>query len=915
MSVTPVTQTTAHGGTVAQNADGSFIYTPATNFSGADSFNYTLKDSAGLSAVGTAALAVNGSNLPPVAHADSFTGTQSHIITGNVMTNDTDPNGLAMSVVPTTLTTAHGSVAESTDGSFTYTPATGYMGTDSFNYTLQDTSGLTATGTATVSLGLPAGYSLVFAPSFSTLSLESSSNPNGTWDTIYPWATSGSANFSGRTLSSNNEAEYYSDPSVGVNPFSVNNGVLTITAAPATAAMLTTEAAANNGATLPYTSGLLTTDTSFAQTYGLYEITAKMPTGQGLWPALWMLPTSMAWPPEIDILEEIGNQPTTDYMTLHTGTSNTAIGTTTQVAMTTGFHTYAVDWEPTTITFYVDGKQISQSATPADMHQPMYMLMNLAVGGTGSWPGAPNSSTVFPAQMQISSVQVYASPNTIADFNKVGVQTTVTTPPPANQPPVANPDSFTGAENKTITGNVITNDTDPNGLALSVTAATITTAHGGTVVQNANGTFTYTPAANFTGTDTYSYTLKDSAGISSNGAVTLKVNAPANLPPVANPDSFTGQQNHAITGNVMTNDTDPNGLALSVAPGTFATTHGGILLINAAGSFTYTPATGFAGTDTVYYTLGDSAGLKSSGLVTLNVNASQTPPVAVPDSFTGQQNHAITGNVMTNDTDPNGLALSVAAATLTTAHGAAVIENIDGTFTYNPAANFTGADSFNYALKDSAGLSSTGTVNITVNAPTADLTIPAAVVQALHGVVPVPTMIGTSGNDYLDGVHGSFNNVILGLAGNDTLMGHDGKDILIGGSGNDKLSGYWGNDILYSGGGNSKLDGGPGDDILISCSGQNTLTGGAGKDVFVFVEQKALNIHDIIADFSPLEDKLDIHALLGSAGTANLATTPTGKTGLYVDPDGAGSAPSYLVTTFEGTSTVTTHTILHDILV
>ena len=400
--------------------------------------------------------------------------------------------------------------------------------------------------------------------------------------------------------------------------------------------MLATEAAANGGKTLPYTSGMLTTYSSFAQTYGLYEITAKMPGGQGLWPALWMLPTSGAWPPEIDILEEIGNQPTTDYMTLHTGTGNTAIGATTQVAMTTGSHTYAVDWEPVNITFYVDGKQVVQYATPADMHQSMYLIMNLAVGGVGSWPGAPNSSTVIPAQMQISSVQVYASPNTIADHNKVGVQTTPTPtpppPPPANMPPVAKPDDFTGEKNHTVTGNVLVNnghgaDTDPNGLALSLVAATVTTARGGTVVENDDGTFIYTPATGFSGTDTFNYSLKDTAGLTATGIATITVNAP----PVAQPDNFTGTQNHAVTGNVLLNnghgaDTDPNGLALSVTPATLTTAHGSVVE-NADGSFTYTPATDFSGTDTFNYTLKDAAGLTATGTATIAVAPTSTAPV------------------------------------------------------------------------------------------------------------------------------------------------------------------------------------------------------------------------------------------------------------------------------------------------
>jgi beta-glucanase (GH16 family) len=596
------------------------------------------------------------------------------------------------------------------------------------------------------------GYTLVFDPSFSSLSLESSSNPNGTWDTTYPYATPGSANFSGRTLSSNDEAEFYSDSTVGVNPFSVSNGVMTITAAAATAAEKATEAAANNGASLPYTSGLLTTDTSFAQTYGLYEITAKLPAGQGLWPALWLLPASGAWPPEIDILEALGNAPNTDYMTLHTGTGNTTEGSTTQVpTATTAFNTYAVDWEPTTITFYVNGQQVFQEATPADMHQPMYLLMNLAVGGTGSWPGPPNSSTVFPAQMQISSVEVYASPNTITDYNKVGVQTTTTAPPPPTDlPPVAVQDYFTGAQNHALTGNVLANngggvDSDPNGLALSVTAATITTAHGGTVVLAASGSFTYTPAAGFAGTDTFTYTLQDSAGLTATGPATITVNAP----PSALPDSFTGAENKVITGNVMTNDNDPNGLSLSVVAATITTAHGGTVVQNANGTFTYTPATNFVGTDTYNYTLNDTAGLTATGTVTLTVTAPiDMPPVAVQDYFTGAQNHALTGNVLANngggvDSDPNGLILSVTAGTITTAHGGSVVLAANGAFTYTPASGFSGTDTFNYTLKDSAGLTATGPATITVNAP------PTALPDSFTGAEnkPITGNVMTNDND------------------------------------------------------------------------------------------------------------------------------------------------------------------------
>ena len=113
-------------------------------------------------------------------------------------------------------------------------------------------------------------------------------------------------------------------------------------------------------------------------------------------------------------IEQIGN-PTVIYETLHfVSGGNTQEGTGVNVADTTaGYHTYAVDWEPTTTTIYFDGQPTASWPTPSDMNQPMYMLINLAVGGPGSWPGPPNGSTVFPANMNIDYVRAYASPNSI----------------------------------------------------------------------------------------------------------------------------------------------------------------------------------------------------------------------------------------------------------------------------------------------------------------------------------------------------------------------------------------------------------------------------------------------------------------------------------------------------------------------
>jgi len=227
-------------------------------------------------------------------------------------------------------------------------------------------------------------------------------NGTSTWQTTFN---------DGNRFLAGQESEYYSDSTVGVNPFSDTNGILDIQASPG-----------SNPAGQPYNSGQITTYKSFSQEYGYFDIRAQLPTGNGLWPAFWLLPETPGWPPEIDVFEILGNDSTADNTTIHYTDSSGAI--TSQGAVTTipnastGFHDYGVDWEPDYITFYVDGKQVAQFATPDSMKVPMYMLASLAVGSAGSWPPMPDASTQFPANMLIDYIRAYSSPNTI---NQVGV--------------------------------------------------------------------------------------------------------------------------------------------------------------------------------------------------------------------------------------------------------------------------------------------------------------------------------------------------------------------------------------------------------------------------------------------------------------------------------------------------------------
>jgi beta-glucanase (GH16 family) len=213
------------------------------------------------------------------------------------------------------------------------------------------------------------------------------------------------------TLPWNNEAEYLCDSGRnGYQPFSVADGVLTITATSAS------RSGVGNPGGLPWNSGTLTSCTEtngeptggmFARTYGYFEMRAQLPAGPGFWPAFVLYPLSGAG--EIDIFEVLGNDPTTLYFSLHAsaggGQKVVKIADSSQA-----FHTYGCDWQPDFITLYVDGQAKAQMPTPADMRgKPYYINIPFSVGGNGSWPGPTTAATPDPAHFQIDYVGAWSN--------------------------------------------------------------------------------------------------------------------------------------------------------------------------------------------------------------------------------------------------------------------------------------------------------------------------------------------------------------------------------------------------------------------------------------------------------------------------------------------------------------------------
>lgn len=213
-----------------------------------------------------------------------------------------------------------------------------------------------------------------------------------------------------------------------------------------------------------YTSGRLLTMGTFAHAYGRYEARMRIPGGQGLWPAFWMLGDDIAsnpWPNsgEIDVMENIGRERGTVWGSLHgpgyygAQSSNGSFTLPGGKALSEDFHTYAVEWRPDRITWYVDDVAYATKA-PADLpgpwvfDKPYFLLLNLAVGG--SWPGSPDASTQFPARMVVDYVRVYAHTQSPTPRSSPAPTPTATATQPGPAISAGAPRQIRGYRNKCI---------------------------------------------------------------------------------------------------------------------------------------------------------------------------------------------------------------------------------------------------------------------------------------------------------------------------------------------------------------------------------------------------------------------------------------------------------------------------------
>jgi len=246
-----------------------------------------------------------------------------------------------------------------------------------------------------VAAGDDAAWRLVFRDEFEVGVLDPQR-----WTTCYWWATDGC------NIGTSGEVEWYQPGNV-----TVDRGVLRLTAR-------RQPIVNDDGERFAYTSGMVSTGRAtpdrgvpplFAFTYGLAEVRARLPAGAGLWPAFWLLALDHQSRPEIDVMEVLGNDITTLRVHYHSVVDGERVSGGERIAasdLSAGWHTYAVDWSPQRIVWYLDGVAKWWVEDPSVIsNEPMYLILNLAVGG--DFAGAPTAATMFPSSYLIEYVRVW----------------------------------------------------------------------------------------------------------------------------------------------------------------------------------------------------------------------------------------------------------------------------------------------------------------------------------------------------------------------------------------------------------------------------------------------------------------------------------------------------------------------------
>lgn len=717
----PLTVTTATvppaQGTVVINPDNTLTFTPAQNFTGIATINYTINDGNGGTDSTTVTVTVTPVNDAPIAVDNSASTPEDQPIVIAILTNDSDPEGDPLTVTSATLVDGQGTVVINPDGTITFTPTPGFTGSATIIYTISDGQGGTATATVTILVdGLPIATDDFASTTPSTAVLISvllnDSDPEGLPLTIIDATilpTDGTLTIAGNQL-------LYTPPAGVVGTvtgtytirdaagnIATANVTITIAVTPGPEPPIAVSDSASTVLQTPVNIAVLLNDSDPAGG-ALTVITATVPASEG----------TVVINPD------------------NTLTFTAALGFEGSATITYTIQNPVGDTASAPAVVEVTSGNEPPIARPDSATAQTAVPKVVSVLGNDSDPdGDPltvTSATVLPAQGVVvvnpdNTITFTSAPAfvgvavvnySITDGNggnsSTTVTITVTAAAPVNSPPDAVNDTAATPVDQPVDVPVLLNDSDPDGDPLIVTTVTVPPGQGSATI-NPDNTINYIPAPGLNDVVILTYTISDGQGGTDSATVTINVNDN----PIALDDTANTLPTVPVTVPVLDNDSDPNGNTLTVTDATADPTEGTVV-INPDGTLTFTPLAGFTGIAEVPYTITDGQGGFAGAIAFITVNS---PPVAVDDIAFTPGGVPVTIVVLINDTDPDNDPLTVIAATVDATEGTVVI-NPDGTLTFTPLITFTDPAIITYTITDPFGGQSSATVTVTTanTAPT-----------------------------------------------------------------------------------------------------------------------------------------------------------------------------------------------------
>ena len=368
--------------------------------------------------------------------------------------------------------------------------------------------------------------------------------------------------------------------------------------------------------------------------------------------------------------------------------------------------------EDSAITGTVTASNDGGSAITYHVQQDVSQGVLLLETGNGNFTYTPNANYAGTDSF------TFLGRDDNGDSNIATVHITIT---PANDAPVAQSSSSTTSENSAVNGQLQAQDPDNDPLTYS---RATNPAHG-TATVNSDGAFTYTPSANYSGMDSFTFTVNDGLATSTPATVSITITA-VNDPPTATDAAFTVTEDSTLNEQLQADDPDGDPLTYSALTEPLQ----GTLTVHSSGSFNYTPDTNATGSDSFTFQVSDGQFTSEVATVSITITSANDPPTVEDVAITINEDSPASGQL--TGQDPEGDSLTYTA--LSNPARGTLSFNPSGTFTYTPDANITGTDSFTYQASDGQATSDPATVTITISKINDPPTVSNLTLSATEGI-------------------------------------------------------------------------------------------------------------------------------------------------------------------------------------